>query len=67
MGMMDNFEPASTPSGYAEGVRDLVIENIETRFTSTGKETKNFTFVLYNDSEKRMYKTVWDDEFAQGK
>lgn len=66
MGMMDNFEPVA-PSGYAEGVRDLVIENIETRFTSTGKETKNFTFVLYNDSEKRMYKTVWDDEFASRK
>ena len=66
MGMMDNFEPTA-PSGYAEGVRDLVIENIETRFTSGGQEVKNLTFVQMNDQEKRMYKKIWDDEYAPRK
>ena len=66
MGMMDNFEPV-TPSGYAEGKRHLVIENIETKFTSSGQEVKNLTFVLYDDNEKRMYKKIWDDEYAPRK
>ena len=66
MGMMDNYQPVA-PSGYAEGVRDLVIESIETKFTSGGQEVKNITFVLMSDHEKRMYKKIWDDEYAPRK
>ena len=66
MGMMDNFEPVA-PGGYAEGVRDLVIDNIETKFTSGGQEVKNIAFVQMNDHEKKMYKKIWDDEYAPRK
>lgn len=67
MGMMDNYEPDAGNTGYAEGVRNLAIENIETKFSTEGQEFKNFTFVNTSDPSKKMYKKIWDDEYAARK
>ena len=53
MGMMDNYEPDSG--------------SIETKFTTDGKEVKNFTFVNTTDATKKMYKRIFDDEYAPRK
>lgn len=67
MGMMDNYDPNSGNNGYAEGVRNLAIESIETKFTTDGQEFKNFTFVNTADPTKKMYKKIYDDEYAARK
>ena len=67
MGMMDNYDPDSGNNGYAEGVKCLVIESIETKFTTDGQEFKNFTFLYMNDATKKMYKKIYDDEYAARK
>lgn len=67
MGMMDNYKPDAGNTGYAEGVRRLAIESIETKFTTEGKEVKNFTFVSTTDQTKKMYKRIYDDDFAARK
>lgn len=66
MGMMDNYKPV-TPSGYAEGVRDLVIESIETKFTNEGKEYKVINFLYVSDKDKGLNKKLWDDEYTPRK
>ena len=67
MGMMDNYDPDSGNNGYAEGVRNLAIEGIETKFSNDGQEFKNFTFVNTADPTKKMYKKIYDDEYAARK
>ena len=67
MGMMDNYDPDSGNNGYAEGVRRLAIESIETKYTNDGQEFKNFTFVNTADPTKKMYKKIYDDEYAARK
>lgn len=67
MGMMDNYEPDVGNAGYAEGVRRLTIESVETRYGTDGTECKNFTFIIGGDSTKKMYKSIYDDEYAPRK